>query len=112
MAKKKKRDFWDDVDEKVEVPAKKRGRQGKERLGEENEDDGRFHPTRNMPLKVIMRCLLFVAAVVVGLSGYICYKYIDDRYVGGYTTSYFSSKGFSEQYNATVEKVLKIIDAI
>ena len=112
MAKKKKRDFWDDVDEEVEVPAKKRGRQGKERLGEENEDDGRFHPTRNMPLKVIMRCLLFVAAVVVGLSGYICYKYIDDRYDGGYTTSYFSSKGFSEQYNATVEKVLKIIDAI
>ena len=35
MAKKKKRDFWDDVDEEVEVPAKKRGRQGKERLGEE-----------------------------------------------------------------------------
>ena len=110
MAKKKKRDFWDDVDEEVEVPAKKRGRQGKERLGEED-DDGRFHPTRNMPLKVIMRCLLFVAAVVVGLSGYICYKYIDDRYDGGFTNNYFSSKGFSTEYNEAVLKVLKIVEA-
>jgi len=119
MAKKKKRDFWDDVDEEVEVSAKKRdSRSGRgqndytDNYADDYDDDGRFHPTRCLPLKIVMRCLLFVAAVVVGLSGYICYKYVADRYDGGFTSSYFSSKGFSEQYNDAVGKVLKIVDAV
>ena len=32
------------------------------------EDDGKFHATRCLPLKVIMRILLFVAAAVAALS--------------------------------------------
>lgn len=114
MAKKRKRDFWDDVDEEIEVPEKKqkRSKSKPQQPADDTADDGRFHPTRCLPLNVIMRLLLFVAAVVIGLSGYICYKYVDDRYDGGIVTSYFQSKSFSEQYNDTVEKVLKIVDAI
>lgn len=112
MAKKKKRDFWDDVDEEVEVSAKVdnvvQAVQYEEDL---YEDDQKFHPTRTLGLKIVMRILLFVAAAVTAASAFIAYRYVEDRYDGGFTTSYFGSKSFSVQYNDAVEHVLKIVDA-
>ena len=104
---KKKRDFWDDVDEEVEVS---NDRQPQADVYEDDQDD-RFHINRSLPFKIITRLLLFVMAVAVGVSGYICYRYIDDRYDGGFTNNYFSSKGFSTEYNEAVLKVLKIVEA-
>lgn len=113
MAKKKKRDFWDDMDdEEVLIPA----RQSHADTAIDNDtayvDDGKFHATRSMPFKIVTRLLLAVMAAVVIVSGIICYQYIDDRYDGEYTTNYFSSKGFSTQYNEAVTKVLKMIEAV
>lgn len=119
---KKKRDFWDDVDEDVEVsdkhqkekPAYKDSYRDNsyDNTDDEYDSDDRFHLTRCLPFKLITRLLLLVAAAVIGISGYICYKYVDDRYDDGYTNNYFSSKGFSIEYNDAVEKVLKIMEAV
>lgn len=117
MARKKKRDFWDDIEEDVVAreeskPAKYSARNQGEYT--EYEDEG-FKLTKSMPFKVITRILLCVAAVVIGLSGYILYRYVDDRYANGmYTTGYFESNGFSREYNDTIEKLiqtLKVIEA-
>lgn len=107
---KKKRDFWDDVDEEVEVSDKHQKEKSSyddsykgaayhddtedDYSNYDDDSDDRFHLTRCMPFKIVTRLLLLVAAAVIGISGYICYKYIDDRYDGGYTNNYFSSKGF------------------
>lgn len=114
---KKKRDFWDDVDEDVEISGKHPKHMSSydeedTEVPEEVDPDDKFHLTRCLPFKLVTRILLFVAAAVIGVSGYICYKYVDDRYDGGYTNSYFSSKGFSEQYNDAVENVLKIVEQV
>ena len=125
---KKKRDFWDDVDEEVEVSDKHQKEKSSyddsykgaayhddtedDYSNYDDDSDDRFHLTRCMPFKIVTRLLLLVAAAVIGISGYICYKYIDDRYDGGYTNNYFSSKGFSIEYNDSVEKVLKIMEAV
>ena len=68
MAKKKKRDFWDDVDVEEEiVPISDKGT-GKNAYSDDIDDDSDgFRATRCTPLKVVMRILLFVAAAVVGL---------------------------------------------
>ena len=70
MAKKKKRDFWDDV-EVEEIEPISAGKTSRNQYPDniDDDDDGGFRATRCMPLKIIMRILLFVAAAVVGLSG-------------------------------------------
>ena len=43
-----------------------------------------------MLAKIIAHSIFYVAVVVIKLSGYTFYKYVDDRYANGtYTTSYF-----------------------
>ncbi len=110
MARKKKRDFWDDVEEE-EVTVTGSAVAADIPYDGEDSDDGHFHPTRSLPVKIILRALLLVMAAVTALSGYILYRYFEDRYDAGFTTSYFGSRGFSEKYNEEVLHVLKIVDA-
>ena len=61
MAKKKKRDFWDDV-EVEEIEPISAGKTSRNQYPDniDDDDDGGFRATRCMPLKIIMRILLFV----------------------------------------------------
>ncbi len=115
MARKKKRDFWDDVEDDVILQEEsKSARYSDGNQGEYTEyEDEEFRLTRCLPVKVIARILLCVAAVVIGLSGYVLYRYVDDRYANGtYTTSYFDSNGFSREYNDTVEQLITALKAV
>lgn len=116
MARRRKRDFWDDIDDDV-LSREKSGAQKDSEDQQDGyagyDDDEGFRLTKCMPVKVIARILLCVAAVVTALSGYIFYKFVDDRYANGaYTTSYFESNGFSREYNASVEKLLDVLKAV
>ena len=110
MARKRKRDFWDDVEDDVvsqEAPKPDRAAAGDQGGYTDYDEDEGFKLTRCMPVKVITRILLCVAAIVIGLSGYVFYKYVDERYANGaYTTSYFDGNGFSREYNKTIEKLI------
>ena len=111
MSKKKKRDFWDDIeDEELETSSDRGMNDGRYANDIDYEDDGKFHATRCLPLKVIMRILLFVAAAVAALSGFICYRYMEERADG--SSNYFGSRSFSEAYNEAVEHVLDTISLI
>lgn len=115
MARRKKRDFWDDVEDDVTLQEESdTARYSAGNQGEYTEyEDERFRFTRCLPIKVIARILLCVAAVVIGLSGYVVYRYVDDRYSNGtYTTSYFDSNGFSREYNDTVERLIQGLKAV
>ena len=55
MSKKKKRDFWDDIeDEELETSSDRGMNDGRYANDIDYEDDGKFHATRCLPLKVIM----------------------------------------------------------
>ena len=111
MSKKKKRDFWDDIeDEELETSSDRGMNDGRYANDIDYEDDGKFHASRCLPLKVIMRILLFVAAAVAALSGFICYRYMEERADG--SSNYFGSRSFSEAYNEAVEHVLDTISLI
>ena len=116
MARKKKRDFWDDIDEDVvpqEEPMQRSVSAGNQDEYTDYDGDEGFKLTKCMPAKIIARILLCIAAVVVGLSAYICFKYVDDRYTDGvYSTSYFDSNGFSREYNESINKLIKLLQAI
>ena len=117
MARKRRRDFWDDIDDDLMVEDEPKYTNqsiiyDEEYAETEIENEG-FKLVKCTPVKVFARLLLFVAAVVVGLSGYVCYKYVSDRYNdGSYSTSYFDSNGFSEEYNDSVTRLLKLIQAV
>ena len=116
MARRRKRDFWDDIEDDVVSQEEAKNANDSDadqgRYTDALDDEG-FRLTKCMPVKVIARILLCVAAVVIGLSGYIFYKYVDDRYANGtYTTSYFESNGFSREYNDTIERLIEALKAI
>lgn len=116
MARRKKRDFWDDIEDDIiaqEEPKSAKAPEMYQGGYTDDEEDEGFKLTRCMPVKVIARILLCIAAAVIALSGYTFYKYVDDRYTNGmYTTSYFESNGFSREYNATIEKLIGALKAI
>lgn len=112
MAKKKKRDFWDDVEvEEIEPISAEVTDRNQYSDNIDDDDDGGFRATRCMPLKIVMRILLFVAAAVVGLSGFICLRYMNQRAESG-EANYFSSKAFSQEYDKAIANVLKLTQAI
>ena len=80
MARKKKRDFWDDVGEDVVVQEKPQNQtkdpENQSEYTEYDIEDEGFKLTKCMPVKIAARIILCIAAVVIGLSGYICYKYV------------------------------------
>lgn len=117
MARKKKRDFWDDVGEDVVVQEKLQNQtkdpENQSEYTEYDIEDEGFKLTKCMPVKIVARIILCIAAVVIGLSGYICYKYVEDRYMdGAYSTSYFDSNGFSREYNECVNNLIKALKVI
>lgn len=111
----KKKDFWDEVDESSIRES------GHQTLSEEEEadiqreldemeDDG-WHPTQSTPLKVVVRILLFVSAVVMLISGYTVYTYFSN---GGTMTSepdYYHSSFFGEEYQKNMVQLLHLVQA-
>ena len=124
MARKKKHDFWDDIDDKEVTEVRERivgntvQNIGLDMIEEEFEDDGDadeegFKFTKCIGIKIIARLFLFLSVAVIAVSGYIGYKYIQDRYSGGeYSASYFDSRGFSEEYNKNVNQLIRLIQAV
>ena len=109
----KKKDFWDEVDE-VSMDESEETILDEEEQEEDVdlEDDGRFHPTKCAPLKGFARILMFAAAIVMAVSGFVVYTYFSN---GGTLTSapnYYQSSYFGEAYNENVEKLLDMIQAI
>ena len=105
MARKKK-DFWDGVDDA--------------RVVVENTSDSRaqaaeeeWSAVKSTPIKVIMRLLLMISCLAAMVSGYIAYNYIQDRYAGGsYSTDYFNSGSFAREYNNSIDKLLELVQGI
>ena len=109
----KKKDFWDEVDE-VSMDESEETILDEEEYEEaaDQEDDGRFHPTKCAPLKGFARILMFAAAIVMAVSGFVVYTYFSN---GGTMTSapdYYQSSYFGEAYNENVEKLMDMIQAI
>ena len=105
MARKKK-DFWDGVDDErvvVEKTADSRAQTAEEE----------WSAVKSTPIKVIMRILLMISCLAALASGFIAYQFIQDRYAGGsYSTDYFNSGSFAEEYNNSVEKLLGLVEGI
>lgn len=108
MARKKKNDFWDDVDE-VEVSA---GNSGSDYTANTT-DDEEWSAVKSLPLKVIVRFLLMVACLVALASAYIAYEYVGDRYAGGsYSTDFFNSGSFAKEYNKSMDQLMQFVQAM
>ncbi len=105
MARKKK-DFWDGVDDArvvVEKTADSRTQTAEEE----------WSAVKSTPIKVIMRILLMISCLAALASGFIAYQFIQDRYAGGsYSTDYFNSGSFAKEYNNSVEKLLGLVEGI
>ena len=68
---------------------------------------------KSLPLKVIMRFLLMISCLVALVSAYVAYAYVDDRYAGGsYSTDFFDSRSFAEEYNKSMDQLLQLVQAM
>lgn len=74
MARKKKNDFWDDVEE-VEASET----QSEDDSTASTAADEEWSAVKSLPLKVIMRFLLMISCLVAMVSAYVAYAYVDDR---------------------------------
>ncbi len=112
----KKKDFWDEVDESSLRES------GQQTLSEEEEadiqreldeleDDG-WHPTRSTPLKVVVRILLFISAVVMLVSGYTVYTYFSNGGTMSSEPDYYHSSFFGEEYQKNMVQLLHLVQAI
>ena len=110
MARKKKNDFWDDFDE---TEAGLDGKSKKKKSGSNREIEEEWSATKCTPLKVIARLILMLACVAALVSGYIAYQYIQDRYAGGsFSANFYNSRSFANEYNKSVDQLLKLIQAM
>lgn len=108
MARKKKNDFWDDVDE-MEVSD---NQSGNDHTGKITEDE-EWSAVKSLPLKIVMRFLLMVACLVALGSAYIAYEFVGDRYAGGsYSTDFYNSGSFAAEYNKSVDQLLQLVQAM
>lgn len=108
MARRKKNDFWDDVDDN-ELIAEHSGDNHKTIT----EDDEDWSVAKSLPLKVIMRFLLMVACLVALGSAYIAYEYVGDRYAGGsYSTDFYNSGTFAGEFNKSMDQLLQLVQAM
>ena len=82
MARKKKNDFWDDVEDLNTVSDN--DQTGDDDTAEVAVDE-EWSAVKSLPLKVIMRFLLMVSCLVALVSAYIAYEYVNDRYAGAAT---------------------------
>ncbi len=112
----KKKDFWDEVDESTLRESEHRTLSEEEEADiqrelDEMEDDG-WHPTRSTPLKVIVRILLFVAAVATLVSGYTVYTYFSNGGTMSSEPDYYHSSFFGEEYQKNMVQLLHLVQAI
>ncbi|MGN0204948.1 MAG: hypothetical protein ACI4BB_10420 [Coprococcus sp.] len=108
MARKKKNDFWDDVDE-MDVADSQPGDDHTAKITEDEE----WSAVKSLPLKVIMRFVLMIACLVALGSAYIAYVYVGDRYAGGsYSTDFYNSGSFAAEYNKSIDQLLQLVQAM
>ena len=106
MARKKKNDFWDDVDETRVVV-----NDSPEDPAPAAEED--WPAVKSTPIKVLMRLLLMISCLVALAAGYICYEYVRDRYTeGSYSDDFYSSRSFADEYNNRVDQLLNLVSAM
>ena len=74
MARKKKNDFWDDVEDLNTVSDN--DQTGDDDTAEVAVDE-EWSAVKSLPLKVIMRFLLMVSCLVALVSAYIAYEYVN-----------------------------------
>ena len=105
MARKKK-DFWDGVDDARVVVEDTSGVRAQ--AAEEE-----WSAVKSTPIKVIMRILLMLSCLAALASGLIAYQFVQDRYAGGsYSTDYYNSGSFAREYNNSVDKLLGLVQGI
>lgn len=110
MARKKKNDFWDDVEDLNTVSDN--DQTGDDDTAEVAVDE-EWSAVKSLPLKVIMRFLLMVSCLVALVSAYIAYEYVNDRYAGGsYSTDFFDSASFADEYNKSMDQLLQLVQAM
>lgn len=110
MARKKKNDFWDDVED---LDTSSNDTQTGDDNTAEVAVDEEWSAAKSLPLKVIMRFLLMVSCLVALVSAYIAYQYVDDRYAGGsYSTDFFDSASFADEYNKSMDQLLQLVQAM
>ena len=110
MARKKKNDFWDDVEDLNTVSDD--DQTGDDDTAEVAVDE-EWSAVKSLPLKVIMRFLLMVSCLVALVSAYIAYEYVNDRYAGGsYSTDFFDSASFADEYNKSMDQLLQLVQAM
>ena len=109
MARKKKNDFWDDVED---LDTSSTDQTGDNDTAEVTVDE-EWSAAKSLPLKVVMRFLLMVSCLVALVSAYIAYEYVDDRYAGGsYSTDFFDSASFANEYNKSMDQLLQLVQAM
>lgn len=108
MARKKKNDFWDDVEEVEASEAQSENDSTANAVSDEE-----WSAVKSLPLKVVMRFLLMISCLVALVSAYIAYEYVGDRYAGGsYSTDFFDSRSFAEEYNKSMDQLLQLVEAM
>ena len=109
----KKKDFWDEVDEaSMETSEDSVFEESDVEEEVDIQDDGRWHPTKCAPLKVIARLLMLASIIVLAVSGMIIYTYFNNGGTAASKPDYYNSNYFGEAYNHNVENLLKMAEAI
>ncbi len=105
MARKKKNDFWDEPEDM--------GVASSSPVGSQKKVDEEWSAVKSLPLKIFVRILLMVACLVALFAAYIAYDYVEDRYAGGsYSTDFYDSASFAEEYNKCVDQLLQLVQAM
>lgn len=116
----KKKDFWDEVDDpEVEISEAsgdieedyEDDYEDDEQGIVEEQDDGRFHPTKSPVLKTLSRIVLFISVVVLAVSGSIVYTYFSNGGTLDSEPNFYASTYFGEEYDESVKQLLKMVQA-
>ena len=107
MARKKKNDFWDNVDDEQVVTYDSP-------TGEEAQiPEDEWSLFKSTPVKVFMRIVLMAACLVALISGYVTYQYIEDRYASGtYSSNFYDSASFAKQYAKSINQLAGLLKAM
>lgn len=108
----KKKDFWDEVDESSMDESDSLILDDDLEEGMDELDDGRWHPTKSTPLKVLTRILLFVSVVVMLVSGFVVYTYFGNGGTMDSEPDYYNSSYFGEEYQRNVVQLIHLVQAI
>ncbi len=110
-----KKDFWDESFEEKQLSRRKKRKEQKHIIEDTQMVvvDDKFHPTESAGFKTLMKVLMFVFAMALALALFVFYRYYSDRKIGNtLSTSYFDSKGFSEEFNHKAVELIKLAGAV